>query len=255
MADFNLKPLKVQNNDSDSENEILIKETEEVLNPTIEREWGPQTGPKSVLADYKHKKNLEYQEYQQENQHKRDLMAKFSNRSIPETKTFQAKETKKDVSESTDDSELSGLSDLDSEDERILEEYKNKRILQAEETRINSGIGYLKKVTPVEYTQIVDQYASDDIFVSVMLHLENHPISEKFKSELEKIAKKYTKHRFLQVDSVACGFTDPEVLPILLIYSHGELYANHVKANQDLEKPRHFDQTMIENKFFSSFNI
>ncbi|OLY81364.1 hypothetical protein AYI68_g4534 [Smittium mucronatum] len=194
----------------------------------FDRQGGPNTGPKSVLADFNYKKRLEYENYlNSKNEESEYIKNRHLNYSVPNAPTIWAKEDS-----TRDSSDISDLEDID--DDVVFEEHEQ---------------GTLKLVSPTEYAETVEKYAASGSYVIVFLHMANLPISEKFKSELEKCAKRLS-HIFLIVDAVECGFKDHEVLPILLIYKNGQLVANHVKVDSLLE-PR-FDHINIQKALLDS---
>ncbi|OMJ07969.1 Viral IAP-associated factor-like protein [Smittium culicis] len=212
-----------------------------------DRQNGPKTGPKSVLADFNYKKKLDYENYINDKNEKSEFIkAKHLNYKPKPADTMWTKKEKLSKQNEDDSSDL-GLSELDSGDE-IFEEYRRQRIAENSKKMNSLGYGTLKSVSAIEYTDIVEKNSSTDVYIVVLLHLHNLPESEMFKSELEKCAKRLG-HIFLLVDATECGFKDHEVLPILLIYKNGELVGNHVKANQSFEFPAKFNDTVIQNTF------
>ncbi|OMJ12982.1 Phosducin-like protein [Smittium culicis] len=254
-----LNPIQPNlNHDSASDEEIDLgnqkpeknKKEVEKYEEYFDRQNGPKTGPKSVLADFNYKKKLDYEDYINEKNEKSEFIkAKHLNYNPKPADTMWTKKEEASKQSENDSSDL-GLSELDSDDE-IFEEYRRQRIAENSKKMNSLGYGMLKPVSAIEYTDIVEKNSSTDVYIIILLHLHNLPESEMFKSELEKCAKRLN-HIFLLVDAIECGFKDHEVLPILLIYKNGELVGNHVKANQSFEFPGKFNDTMIQKTFLDS---
>ncbi|PVU91825.1 hypothetical protein BB561_004184 [Smittium simulii] len=253
------KALEIESETSDFEKSSDDRQAKTHETSTIGRDGGPQTGPKGVLADYKYTKKAEYQKYQENIKEQKLYMQSISkvNPLEPVKTIWQKEETqvvkvKKSDSSQQSDSDLDSsfeLDELESDEEKILELYKQERIENIKRELETQKKGELTKMSAIEYVEAVDRCASQDTLVVVLLHFENYPISERFKAQLEKLVYKYPNDKFIIVDSAECGFEDPEIMPILLIYQRGELVANHVKATNMLDNQTKFDEKMIDFAF------
>ncbi|OMH80946.1 hypothetical protein AX774_g5599 [Zancudomyces culisetae] len=252
--------IQEQSRENPDQQETGVLSAQDVIYTEIERKEGPKTGPKGVLADYHYSRILarkmetlkaaERREYIN-NMHTAASASTPESTILPENKKYNLNVGRK-IDNSNSDAEDSD-NDLEDElcDDSFFEEYKRKRREEIDRLGSSKGYGILKKVTPFEYNEIVDQCSCTDSYVVVLLAMEKHEASQKFVGILSEIATRHKQHRFLQVDAEECDFSDPDVLPIILVYQHGKITGNHVKPQLLLPDQNNFDAKTVEKRFFT----
>ncbi|KAJ2399554.1 hypothetical protein GGI23_002585 [Coemansia sp. RSA 2559] len=206
----------------------------------IQRREGPQTGIKSVIADYKH--NLREQRMRREElaAAARAEYAAESNRSINDN-AGRTLWTKEDEQESEAELDALGL-----DEELVFEEYKQERFKQMNSSASgNPALGTLSVVSPEEYVEIVDQQAASGVPVVVLL-LGDGYVSERLLSIFCQSVGEYSHALFLCVQAEECGFTDPDLVPIVLGYKNGELEHNLVRVVDQFSDSVNFEQADIK---------
>ncbi|KAJ1674389.1 hypothetical protein EV182_003373 [Spiromyces aspiralis] len=201
------------------------------------RHSGPQTGPKGVLADKKHHDKLKAQANKQKVDAAKRAYSQLASRNIKsEERTIWSNDGDKNhkchrrsSSQSSLDSMLAELEN----DESIDQAYRQ----YAEERIQELAIGpperdsAVSTVSPEEYVNVVDSLAAMPTPVIVHLFNNDIPSSRTMDTALAKLSATYGQSRFLRVSASDCGFNNPNILPILLVYQQGDLIANLVAAN------------------------
>ncbi|KAI8319422.1 thioredoxin-like protein [Martensiomyces pterosporus] len=195
---------------------------------------GPQTGAKGVIADYRHSRMQEQQRRSKELAAARAEHSAAAQRSINDIgdKTMWAKEDQEDEEDE----------DADLDDEaHFFDEYRRRRMAELSRAAERSGLGSLKEASPDEYVDIVEQRADSGSFVLALLVDDDVAASRRLESFIRQECGKYPQAVFLRVQAEECGFTDAEVLPILLVYRYGELKHNLVRVADSFSDPHNFD--------------
>ncbi|KAJ2081700.1 hypothetical protein H4R24_002161 [Coemansia sp. RSA 988] len=188
---------------------------------------GPQTGVKGVLADYRQSQRNRQEVISAEKMIARPL-------THPNTITSgNDKQAMKDDNSSSD-------SDCSIDDEQIYEDYKSMRIAEMNKAAAKAGLGTLCDATPEEYVDIVDQHAGSNVWVAVLL-LNDSSISERLGHFVRSKAARYPHTIFLRVRAQECGFVDDAVIPIILIYRHGDIKHNLVRVIDQFVDPINFE--------------
>ncbi|KAJ2614661.1 hypothetical protein H4S08_001604 [Coemansia sp. RSA 1365] len=184
---------------------------------------GPQTGVKGVLADYRH--SLRCQQ---------NATTIESAPTQPSTLTAGNKKQLEKGDDSSSDSDFS------IDDEQLYEDYKSMRIAEMKMSAAKVGLGSLRDATPDEFVDIVDQHASSDIWIVVLL-LNNSSVSERLGRFVLSKTACYPHAVFLRLQAQACGFVDNAVVPIILIYRRGEIKHNLVRVVDHFADPLNFE--------------
>ncbi|KAJ1728697.1 hypothetical protein LPJ61_003895 [Coemansia biformis] len=201
---------------------------------------GPQTGVKGVLADYRHSRRERQRLCEQAAAAERAARAAGSGRGTQacSARTLSTKEEARTDS----DSEIDRILDSDGDDsERIFDEYKARRMAELGRAAAQAGVGVLRDATPDEYVEIVDQRAADGAYIAVAL-VDGGRASRRLGEYVGTEAAHYPQTVFLRVQAEQCGFTDAAVIPILLVYRHGELVHNLVRVVDKFSDPLHFER-------------
>ncbi|KAJ1662195.1 hypothetical protein IW140_003023 [Coemansia sp. RSA 1813] len=214
---------------------------------TFQHRDGPQTGVKGVIADYKHSLHEQSRRREQQGIAARAAYAAESKRNIKDNGGYTMW-TKEEPSKGDQGSE-SELDDLGLDEELVFEEYKQERLKQMNtDTSGNTTriiLGTLSTVSPEEYVEIVDQQAEAGVPVIVLL-LGNGYVSERLLSFFSQLVGEYGHARFLCVQAEECGFTDPDIVPIVLGYKNGELEHNLVHVVDQLSDPVNFEKEDVK---------
>ncbi|GAB6019864.1 hypothetical protein CHUAL_001403 [Chamberlinius hualienensis] len=109
----------------------------------------------------------------------------------------------------------------DEEDERILLEYRRKRIQQIRSEQEKSKFGELREITGVDYINEVTK-AGDGVWV--VLHLYQHGVQQcnLLNRHLSVLAAKFPKTKFLKSISTLCISNYPDRnMPTIFLYFEG----------------------------------
>ncbi|KAJ1992208.1 hypothetical protein H4R33_001091 [Dimargaris cristalligena] len=182
---------------------------------------GPQTGPKGVLADYRHFKAIQ-QQYQRQ----------------PRSQPPPREPTR--GAESADDSEFDDLLD-----DEVLQQYSQQRL--AEWQANQKTFGTVEEVAADSYATTVDQEAPT---VRVVVHVYDDSVAvcRHLNEMLSGLARTLPHIRFIKIQAWETGqstFT-PDVLPILLAYQDGLLIDTVIRAADQLPTG-HFTATDVAN--------
>ncbi|KAJ1826303.1 hypothetical protein LPJ73_009043 [Coemansia sp. RSA 2703] len=203
---------------------------------------GPQTGVKGVLADYRHNRRLQNQKREKQKSIEREAYSKAAQKRIADgsDRTIWSKDEPEPKTAQSDSDDLSGL-DSDGENERLFAEYRDKRIAEMARAGEKSGFGAVRDVSPDEYVDVVEQQADSGNFVLVIL-ADDSAVSQRFESFVRTEASGFMQTMFLRVVAEECGFRDAAVIPIVLVYRHGDLKHNLVRVIDQLGGSHSFEQ-------------
>ncbi|XP_076660351.1 viral IAP-associated factor [Halictus rubicundus] len=127
----------------------------------------------------------------------------------------------------TDDLESKTLDELDEledeEDERILLEYRRKRIAEMKELASKSKYGEVKEISGEDYVQEVNN-AGEDIWVVLHLYKSGIPLCTLINQYLANLARKFPATKFLKSISTTCIPNWPDSnLPCIFVYNNGNM--------------------------------
>jgi hypothetical protein len=175
---------------------------------------GPRTGPKGVLADYAHFKRVERERVEEATKRQLSLISTPS----------------KPQNSSQDEDEL------DEEEEKIMQKYREQRILEMQLSRTRPAFGTLLTVDSETFVDAIDKEAPH---VPVVIHLYEHYIQEcaTVNAFLVEMAKDYPYAKFLRIRaSEADQEFDTVALPALLVYKGGLLKYNWMRILDTLRE-------------------
>ncbi|XP_017877747.1 viral IAP-associated factor homolog [Ceratina calcarata] len=134
----------------------------------------------------------------------------------------------------TDDFEGKTLDELDEledeEDEKVLFEYRQKRIAEMKELASKSKYGEVKEISAEDYVQEVNN-AGEDIWVVLHLYKAGIPLCTLINQYLATLARKFPTTKFLKSISTTCipGWPDKN-LPTIFIYRNGSMVKQIIGA-------------------------
>ncbi|KAJ1966528.1 hypothetical protein GGI12_000026 [Dipsacomyces acuminosporus] len=200
---------------------------------------GPQTGVKGVIADYRHHRMQEQQRHSKEMEAAKAEYAAAAQRNIGGGIGDKTMWTKDDGQNEGEEDSF-GLDDEDDDDAQFFDEYRKRRMAEMSRAAERSMQECLKDVSPNDYVDIVEQQADSGAFILVLLVDDDVAASQRFEAFLRTECTKHPQAVFLRVQAAECGFTDADVLPILLVYRHGELKHNLVRVADCFSDPCNF---------------
>lgn len=136
--------------------------------------------------------------------------------------TIEEKQTneKKDLSTLNLD-ELDELED--SEDERVILEYRKKRIAEIKALTEKSKFGSVAEISGQDYVQEVNK-AGEGIWVILHLYKQGIPLCALINHHISNLASKYPTVKFLKAISTTCVPNYPDKnLPTIFVYFEGSL--------------------------------
>ncbi|XP_029046704.2 viral IAP-associated factor homolog [Osmia bicornis bicornis] len=111
----------------------------------------------------------------------------------------------------------------DEEDEKILLEYRNKRIAELKELASKSKYGEMIEISGEDYVQEVNN-AGDDVWVVLHLYRPGIPLCTLINQYLSNLARKFPTTKFLKSISTTCIPNWPDSnLPTIFIYHNGNM--------------------------------
>ncbi|XP_071853984.1 phosducin-like protein 3 [Apostichopus japonicus] len=111
----------------------------------------------------------------------------------------------------------------DEEDERVLEEYRQKRIAEMKRLQAKEIFGSVKEISAQDYIPEVNK-AGDGIYVILHLYKQGIPLCTLINQYLSQIASKFPATKFLKSISTVCIPNYPDKnLPTVFVYFEGEL--------------------------------
>ncbi|KAJ1663025.1 hypothetical protein GGF38_003244 [Coemansia sp. RSA 25] len=194
---------------------------------------GPQTGAKGVVADYRHARREQRQRMEREAVvAKADYAAAVAMRDTHDSSGGQALWVKDEADSKCDDMD---------DDDLFFEEYRRKRMAELSHAAEQTLADALIDATPSEYVEIVDRETNSGAPVVVVL-VNNSAVSRRLEGFIRAAAPKYALATFVRVQAADCGFVDSELVPIVLVYRHGELEHNMVRVVDRLRDSVSFEQ-------------
>ncbi|XP_051156151.1 viral IAP-associated factor homolog [Leptopilina boulardi] len=123
-----------------------------------------------------------------------------------------------------EDKTLDELDELeDEEDERVLQEYRRKRIAEMQELANKSKYGEVREISAQDYVQEVNK-AGENICVVLHLYKSGIPLCTLINQHLASLARKFPTTKFLKSISTTCIPNWPDSnLPTIFIYANGEM--------------------------------
>jgi hypothetical protein len=125
----------------------------------------------------------------------------------------------------------------DSEDEGVLQEYRNKRIAEMKALASKARYGSVREITGEEYINEVNK-AGDDVWVVLHLYARGVPFCSLLNQFISELAMKYPTVKFLKSIAQTCipNFPDKN-LPAIFIYHNGQIKKQFLGAI-DLRGPK-----------------
>ncbi|CAM0135023.1 Proteolipid protein 2 [Umbelopsis sp. WA50703] len=132
---------------------------------------------------------------------------------------------------SLDNKTMDELDELeDEEDDRILLEYKMKRMKEMQEISSKEKYGEVRQISKPDFVKEVTEASKE---CAVILHLYNDtiPACKLMARHLSQLAQRYKAVKFLKIVADQCipNYPDRNV-PTLLVYVDGDIRANMVGA-------------------------
>ncbi|KAG6424795.1 hypothetical protein SASPL_115215 [Salvia splendens] len=123
--------------------------------------------------------------------------------------------------------ELEDLED-DLDDDRFLEEYRKKRLVEMREASKVAKFGSVIPISGSDFVREVSQ-APQDVWVVVLLYKDGFPECRVLLQCLEDLAKRYPATKFVKIISTECIPNYPDRnLPTILVYNNSAVKATHV---------------------------
>lgn len=118
----------------------------------------------------------------------------------------------------------------DEEDERVLMEYRQKRIAEMKELANKAKYGEVKEISAKGYIQEVNN-AGEDVWVILHLYKCGIPLCTLVNQYLASLARKFPATKFLKSISTTCIPNWPDRnLPTIFIYHNGNLVKQIIGA-------------------------
>lgn len=111
----------------------------------------------------------------------------------------------------------------DSEDEAVLQEYRNKRIAELKAFASKAKYGSVREITGEEYVNEVNK-AGGDVWVILLLYARGLPFCSLLNQYFTELAMKYPTVKFLRSIAQTCipNFPDKN-LPTIFVYQNGQM--------------------------------
>ncbi|KAH8869897.1 Phosducin-like protein isoform 3 [Schistosoma japonicum] len=230
---------------SGDENEPVTNTLECLKPPNLSHPGYPQTGPKGVVADYKHFKKLQSERDAEEEQKIIEYAKQHSLSCRPYSEDVKACEKTIHTSESSND---------DSDDE-FLTQYRQNRI-----NELRKAMDYLPTFNKI-YDLVADTFieevdnTSKDTTVIVFIYENGNKSCAKVNTCLEKIFQNYPHVKFCRIRAsdahLSYRFSHHGV-PAIVVYKNGELIGNLLSITKDLGDefyPNDLDNYLVEHGF------
>uniref|UniRef100_A0A8D9BCA4 Viral IAP-associated factor homolog n=1 Tax=Cacopsylla melanoneura TaxID=428564 RepID=A0A8D9BCA4_9HEMI len=132
-----------------------------------------------------------------------------------------------------EDMNLSDLDELeDEEDERVLAEYRAKRIAEMKEMVARSKFGQVIEINGDTYVSEVNN-AGEGVWVVLHLYRQGIPLCSLINYHLAELAAKFPTTKFIKSISTTCIPNYPDKnLPTLFIYYEGKMKSQMVGAEE-----------------------
>ncbi|XP_076363282.1 viral IAP-associated factor isoform X2 [Tachypleus tridentatus] len=120
----------------------------------------------------------------------------------------------------------------DEEDERVLLEYRNKRIAEMKEAAMKAKFGDVREISAEDYLEQVNK-AGEGIWVVLHLYKSGIPLCTLINQFLMQLAQKFPATKFLRSISTTCipNFPDKN-LPTIFVYHEGELKKQFIGSDE-----------------------
>ncbi|XP_054268963.1 viral IAP-associated factor homolog [Macrosteles quadrilineatus] len=137
--------------------------------------------------------------------------------------TVQEKTTGK---KSLDELDLDDLDELeDEEDEKVLLEYRNKRIAEMRALSEKAKYGEVREISGEDYVEQVNK-AGEGVWVVLHLYKQGIPLCALINQHLSELATKFKATKFLKSISTTCVPNYPDRnLPTIFVYFEGDMKA------------------------------
>ncbi|KAL3624320.1 hypothetical protein CASFOL_033136 [Castilleja foliolosa] len=123
--------------------------------------------------------------------------------------------------------ELEDLED-DLDDDRFLEDYRKKRLIEMKESAKIAKFGSVIPISGSDFVREVSQ-APQDQWVVVILFKDGYPECRLLLQCLEDLAKRYPATKFVKIISTECIPNYPDRnLPTIVVYYNSAVKATHV---------------------------
>lgn len=111
----------------------------------------------------------------------------------------------------------------DEEDERVLQEYRAKRIAEMKAAAEKAKYGDVREISAEDYMEQVNK-AGDGVYVVLHLYKQGIPLCALINQHLNTLAFKFPATKFLKSISTTCIPNYPDKnLPTLFVYFEGEM--------------------------------
>ncbi|XP_011694581.1 PREDICTED: viral IAP-associated factor homolog [Wasmannia auropunctata] len=133
--------------------------------------------------------------------------------------------------DSLEEKTLDELDELeDEEDERVLEEYRRRRIAEMKELANKSKYGEVQEISAEGYVKEVNN-AGEDVWVVLHLYKSGIPLCTLVNQHLASLARKFPATKFLKSISTTCIPNWPDRnLPTIFIYHNGNMVKQIIGA-------------------------
>eukprot|EP01137_Pigoraptor_chileana_P025479 Opistho-2@95037 len=130
----------------------------------------------------------------------------------------------KQQGKSLEDMDLDELDELeDEEDERVLAQYRAKRLQEMKAFQHRARFGDLVQISAHEFVAEVNK-AGEGVWVVLHLYKDGVPLSTLLNQHLLRLAKKFPATKFLKIYSTDCIPNYPDAnLPTMLIYHNDKI--------------------------------
>lgn len=134
------------------------------------------------------------------------------------------KRTGEKVVKNYEDMTLDELEEFeDEEDERVLEDYRKKRLAEMKQYQKAAKFGDVMEISAVDYVQEVNQ-AGDGVWVVLHLYKTGIPLCALLNRHMQLLAKKFPSTKFLKSISTTCVPNYPDKnLPTIFVYHNGDM--------------------------------
>ncbi|KAG5459234.1 MAG: hypothetical protein BJ554DRAFT_389, partial [Olpidium bornovanus] len=213
---------------------------------------GPQTGPKGVVADYRHHRKQERLRLEAE---RRRAVAELTKRTAGVSLNDQPTFTQKEERTLNSGMRVAGDSEDDYDEDEFLRQYRTRRLDQLKMDR--STFGAVREIGESGYVDAIDK---EPPAVPMPLPLITITIRGRRKATFDSLAKiagfppsqhlppcrrvnecltalaaKYKLAKFLRIAAGPLQF-DEVGLPVLLTYKAGKVVSNHTRVSDELSR-------------------
>ncbi|KAJ2658338.1 Proteolipid protein 2 [Coemansia sp. RSA 1199] len=155
---------------------------------------------------------------------------KITQNDIYDSAVARAQEEENTRLERLDLDELAELED--SEDDQILEHYRQQRMSEMRAQVAKERFGTLEQISEPDYKSVVTD-ESTNVWVVVHLFRESIPECKLMNRFLSDLAQEYRSTKFVKIVSVECIHNYPDAnLPTLLVYGKGDMQSQMVRLDK-----------------------